>query len=127
MSAAAPVISVAAAKSAACPIDHAHLSRYTFGNKSLEIEVLQLFADQAPDYLEALRTAETEKAWRDAAHTIKGSARAVGAMRVAERAERAERLKASPDEAARAAAVAALEAALCEARDHIDGLLPDRA
>lgn len=127
MSAAAHVITGLSVGSAACPIDHAHLSRYTFGNKSLELEVLQLFADQTPDYLEALRSAETEKAWRDAAHTIKGSARAVGAMQVADRAERAEQLRASTDAAARIAAVAALEAALDEARDHIEGLAPNQA
>lgn len=102
-----------------CPVDHAHLARYTFGNKALELEVLQLFADQAPEYLSQLRAATSEKAWRDAAHTIKGSARAVGAMRVADKAERAEALRASPDAVARARAVAALDEALAEARAHI--------
>lgn len=104
------------------PIDHVHLARYTLGNRALEIEVLQLFAEQTPDYLEALRSAGSEKAWRDAAHTIKGSARAVGAMRVAERAELAEALQSSPDVEARARAVAALEGALAEARLHIETL-----
>lgn len=104
------------------PIDHVHLARYTFGNRALEIEVLQLFTDQAPDYLEALRVADTEKAWRDAAHTLKGSARAVGAVRVAERAERAEALVASRDRQARAMAVQALADALDEARRHIASL-----
>jgi len=102
-----------------CPVDHAHLARYTFGNKALELEVLQLFADQAPEYLRQLRAATTEKAWRDAAHTLKGSARAVGAVRVADKAERAEALRASPDRVARARAVTALEEALAEARAHI--------
>ncbi len=104
------------------PIDHAHLARYTFGNRALEIEVLHLFADQAPDYLEGLRTAQSEKAWRDAAHTLKGSARAVGAFRVADRAERAEALRASPDQGARRDAVDAIAEALAEARRHIEAL-----
>ncbi len=104
------------------PIDHVHLARYTFGNRALEIEVLQLFTDQAPDYLEALRVADTEKAWRDAAHTLKGSARAVGAVRVADRAERAEALVASRDRAARESAIQAIAEALEEARRHIAGL-----
>jgi len=106
----------------AAPIDHAHLARYTFANRALELEVLGLFAGQAPTYPEALSTAETDKAWRDAAHTIKGSARAVGAFRVAERAERAEALHASPDRAARAGAVARLREALEEACAYIDRL-----
>ena len=41
-------------------IDHAHLARYTFGNKALELEVLQLFVAQAPEYVEQLRSAATE-------------------------------------------------------------------
>jgi len=105
---------------ARAPIDHAHLARYTFGNRELEIEVLGLFAGQAPDYLLQLKHATTEKAWRDAAHTLKGSARAVGALKVAERAEQAEALRSSTDAQARARAVAALEAALEEARRHIE-------
>lgn len=104
------------------PIDHVHLARYTFGNRALEIEVLHLFADQAPDYLEGLRNAVTEKAWRDAAHTLKGSARAVGAFRVADRAERAEALKTSIDQRARLAAIEAIAEALLEARCHIQAL-----
>lgn len=101
------------------PIDHAFLSRYTFGNRELECEVLVLFADQAPDYLASLRDAETEKAWRDAAHTLKGSARAVGAHDVAERAELAEALARSSDVEARRNAVARLETALGEVRRYI--------
>jgi HPt (histidine-containing phosphotransfer) domain-containing protein len=106
----------------AVPIDHAFLSRYTFGNRELECEVLELYADQAPDYLENLRCAETEKAWRDAAHTIKGSARAVGAHEVAERAELAETLARSCDEEARRNAIARLETALGEVRRYISTL-----
>ena len=107
---------------AACPIDHTFLARYTFGNRALEIEVLQLFAHQAPDYLEALKSAATEKSWRDAAHTLKGSARAVGALQVAERAERAEALRASPDINAKACAVVLLDEALADALRHIASL-----
>jgi HPt (histidine-containing phosphotransfer) domain-containing protein len=104
------------------PIDHDHLARFTFGNRALESEVLHLFADQAPDYLDQLRHAKTDKAWRDAAHTIKGSARAVGAFSVAARAEEAEALGGSSEAAARAAAVAAVEASLEVARHYIMGL-----
>ena len=104
------------------PIDRAHLARYTFGNVALEIEVLGLFAGQAPQTLADLKTAATPKAWRDAAHTLKGSARAVGAWQVAEQAERAEALKADPDVAARRVVLAELEAALDEACRYVSGL-----
>jgi HPt (histidine-containing phosphotransfer) domain-containing protein len=107
------------------PVDHAHLARYTFGNRALEIEVLTLFADQAPSYLDALRTAPTEKAWREAAHTLKGSARAVGAVFVADAAERAEVLGFAAEAGARAAIANELYDCLAEARAHIAGLKAD--
>lgn len=107
------------------PIDHAHLSRYTFGNRELEREVLDLFAEQAPRTLAWLKASATPKAWRDAAHTLKGSARAVGAFEVATAAEAAEGLSQCPSEADKAEAVARLERALETVRDYICHL--DRA
>jgi HPt (histidine-containing phosphotransfer) domain-containing protein len=102
------------------PIDLAHLSRYTLGNRALQCEVLQLFIEQAPMTLGQLNSAETQKAWRDAAHTLKGSARAVGAWRVAHYAERAEGLDVRAQE--KAPVIQGLEAALEEARRYIAGL-----
>ena len=49
------------------------------GNDALEREILELFAAQAPHYLHRLRTAATDADWKEAVHTIKGSAAAVGA------------------------------------------------
>jgi HPt (histidine-containing phosphotransfer) domain-containing protein len=96
----------------AAPIDHAHLSRYTLGNYDLEVEVLGLFAGQAPQTLAWLTSSGTPKSWRDAAHTLKGSARAVGAWQVAIAAEQAEALSQSVDLEARRQAIAALTQAL---------------
>ena len=59
---------------------------------ALEEEVLKLFADHAPLYLEQLRHAKSTKDWSEAAHTIKGSAAAIGARRLASVAEMVERL-----------------------------------
>lgn len=73
-------------------IDRGYLARFTLGNAQLEREVLQLFAGQAPGYVAALADAGGVKAWREAAHTLKGSAAAVGAVQVAHLAEAAERL-----------------------------------
>lgn len=106
---------------AALPIDRAHLARYTFGSLPLEIEVLGLFAEQAPETLGMLATAEPGKPWRDAAHTLKGSARAVGAWRIAEAAEQAEELDGQCP-AAREGAIEKLIAAIEEAIRYVDSL-----
>lgn len=110
----------AAVSEASTPIDHAHLRRYTMGNRALEIEVLQLFAGQAPETMASLVAADDAKAWHIAAHTLKGSARAVGAFAVATAAEEAE--KAGHDHPCRAEMLARIEALLAEARGYIDGL-----
>jgi HPt (histidine-containing phosphotransfer) domain-containing protein len=75
------------------PIDWAHLSRFTLNDEALEREVLALFAMDAPRYLAKMITALGRKDWVEAAHTLKGSARAVGAWKVAECAEAAESLR----------------------------------
>jgi HPt (histidine-containing phosphotransfer) domain-containing protein len=95
------------------PLDLAYLRRFTHGNVALEREVLQLFAMQLPVSLAELRSAATPKAWREWSHTIKGSAAAVGAKRVAAVALAAEQLDFADGEA-RAAAVTALGAAADE-------------
>jgi HPt (histidine-containing phosphotransfer) domain-containing protein len=110
------------------PIDRKYLARFTLGNLALEQEVLELFAGQAPHYLADLRAASTAKAWRNAAHTIKGSAAAVGALRVSRFAELAERVDfdaaMASAETGREQAIAALEAAVEEASRHIARLFP---
>jgi HPt (histidine-containing phosphotransfer) domain-containing protein len=73
-------------------IDLDYLRRFTLGNAGLEEEVLRLFTDHAPLYLEQLRHAKSAKEWGEAAHTIKGSAAAIGARRLASVAEMVERL-----------------------------------
>lgn len=107
-------------KGSAAPIDHAHLGRYTMGNRALEVEVLQLFAGQAPETLAMLAGATTDRDWHVAAHTLKGSARAVGAWEIATLAETAER--AGPAEPARSRHIAEIAASLERARQYIDGL-----
>jgi len=84
-------------------IDRAYLARFTHGNDTLAREVLELFAAQAPFYLEALRRAATDRDWQRAAHTIKGAAAAVGAQQLKRLAELAEHLGRGAPGAARAA------------------------
>lgn len=77
------------------PIDWTHLSRFTMNDKALEREVLGLFAAEAPRYLARLQASTNRKDWIEAAHTLKGSARAVGAWAIAECAQAAEALQLS--------------------------------
>jgi HPt (histidine-containing phosphotransfer) domain-containing protein len=86
---------------AAAAIDRAYLARFTLGNASLAREVLELFAAQAPLYLEALQRASTDREWRQAAHTLKGAAAAVGARQLQRLAELAERVGRGPPSTAR--------------------------
>lgn len=103
------------------PIDHAHLARYTLGDRALELEILDLFLDEAPRTLNRLKDLAATcpcdpKDWIAGCHTLKGSARAVGAAEVAAAAERGEREAAlTPDRldghvVAMAAALAAVTA-----------------
>ena len=107
------------------PIDLEHLRRYTLGDRGLELEILGLFVDQLPITIGALKSATTDKEWGMAAHTLKGSARAVGARPLAALAEDAERLGSDADADKRAASVRRLETAAGEARAYIAALALD--
>ena len=76
------------------PIDLDHLARMTLGDRSLECEVLALFDRQAGMLLGRMRDA-TPAAIAATAHTLKGSARGIGAWRVAQAAEALEQAAAS--------------------------------
>lgn len=71
---------------AAEAVDLVHLSRQTFGDRALEREVLALFVTQSSTCIRRLERAATADARFEIAHTLKGSARSVGAWRVAEAA-----------------------------------------
>lgn len=107
------------------PLDRAHLARYTLGARALEREVLQLFCAQSKVYLAQLRAAASDKEWRDAAHSLRGSARAVGAWRAAAAAARAEALAgaSSAQAHARAQRLSEIESTLREAETLIEALL----
>lgn len=64
-------------------LDLAHLRTYTMGMADLEREILGLFLDQLPKSQAALNAAASARDWHMAAHTLKGSALAVGAKRLA--------------------------------------------
>ena len=68
----------------AAAIDRGHLARMTFGDRSLEREVLQLFDRQADMLLARMRDREPA-AVATLAHTLKGSASSIGATGVVAR------------------------------------------
>jgi len=102
-------------------IDRSHLSRMTFGNLSLEREVLQLFERQAELLLARMRASEPA-AVATLAHTLKGSAAGIGAARVA-RAACAAELAASRTPVECTRAIDELAHSVEEARMQIAGML----
>ncbi|MEJ1161675.1 Hpt domain-containing protein [Prosthecomicrobium sp. N25] len=104
-------------------MDLAHLARLTFGSRDLEREVLRLFLGQSRGLLERIRAAEAADQRFMAAHTLKGSARGIGAVRVARLAEAAERKDLPAGDAARI--LAELARAVEEANGFIRDVLED--
>jgi HPt (histidine-containing phosphotransfer) domain-containing protein len=98
------------------PIDAEHLTQMTFGDRRLEREVLEIFCRQATIMLGRIGGVELGAA-AAAIHTLKGSARGIGAWRVARAAERLEHACGDAD---RAASLAELQSATLEARAAID-------
>ena len=101
------------------PIDLVHLARTTMGDRSLEREVLQLFDRQSTLLIARMRAA-SPGALAHLAHTMNGSARGIGAWRVARAAEVLE--QAANADAVKGA-LAELAAACDEARTLIADLL----
>ncbi|MGE0025241.1 MAG: Hpt domain-containing protein [Hyphomicrobium sp.] len=106
------------------PIDRAHLGRYTLGSPLLEREILGLFLAQLPLSIEQLRFAATDREWQIAAHTIKGSAKAVGAAEIAVLALEAEQTSGIADEEERDRLLARLESAFETVQSYVDEAFP---
>jgi CRP-like cAMP-binding protein len=70
-------------------IDRAHLAQMTLGDAALEREILSLFERQSELLIERIRTLPPA-AVSTLAHTLKGSAKGVGAWNVARAAEAVE-------------------------------------
>jgi HPt (histidine-containing phosphotransfer) domain-containing protein len=102
------------------PIDLVHLSRMTLGDRGLEREVLALFDRQATVLVSRMRSASPGSV-TSVAHTLKGSARGVGAWRVAAAAEAVE--VAASGDGDISAAITRLAAVAEEARAVIAELL----
>jgi HPt (histidine-containing phosphotransfer) domain-containing protein len=108
------VLTLTASRSIA--IDFAHLEQMTLGDRTLQRQVLELFERQAELLLARMRQSEPSVV-ATLAHTLCGSARAIGAWRVAAAAEALER--AAVERTAVEARLAGLAAATTEARHAI--------
>src|SRR5262245_18773334 len=98
------------------PIDLAHLRRMTLGDAGLERDVLGMFSKQAARLVGLLAAWPPEM--HALAHTLKGSARAIGAHGVADRSSELETTIRDGGDTAQA--LAALDAAVTEARAAIE-------
>ncbi|MCC2111465.1 MAG: Hpt domain-containing protein [Hyphomicrobiales bacterium] len=106
------------------PVDLVHLAQHSLGNRQLEQEILRLFVRQSAIYLDRLKAAASTDARCKAAHTIKGSARGIGAWRVAHLAEAIENPPAA-DYAMAFDLMKDLEKAVDEANRFIASLIKD--
>jgi HPt (histidine-containing phosphotransfer) domain-containing protein len=113
------IVDHAPAAPAAAAIDRGHLARMTFGDLSLEREVLQLFDRQADLLLGRMHTGEPA-AVATLAHTLKGSASSIGATGVRYAAEAVEQAASAAE---RGLAIGRLATAIDEARAAIAELL----
>jgi len=68
-------------------LDRAHFDHMTGADRALQIEVLGLFRTQVEGWSTAMGSAA---GWREAVHTLKGSARGIGLNALASACEAAE-------------------------------------
>ncbi|MDD7910411.1 Hpt domain-containing protein [Pseudovibrio exalbescens] len=71
-------------------MDWSHLDRVTFGDASLQKQVLTMFCDQARDFIEQLRVVNASDEAVTILHTLKGSSRGIGANDLADFVEEEE-------------------------------------
>ena len=101
------------------PIDFAHLRRMTLDDDRLEREVLALFSAQAANLAGMLAALPADAG--ALAHTLKGSARAIGAFGVADAAARLEAVIQKRGD--QTEALAELNDAVALARSAVDEIL----
>jgi HPt (histidine-containing phosphotransfer) domain-containing protein len=107
-------------------IDREHLRRQTMDDETLALELVELFLTQSTKLLDIIAIEARAGRRRDAAHTLKGAAVAIGAFAVARQAEAVEAAAAAAPDALReeverlaatlAASHAAIAAIICAGR-----------
>jgi HPt (histidine-containing phosphotransfer) domain-containing protein len=100
------------------PLDLDHLDRQTLGDRQLQVDVLRLFLRHADEQVDRLWSAASGEARREAAHSLAGSAKGVGAFAVAAAAAEIENAKGPVT-----GRLHALEAAMAAARVSIEDFM----
>lgn len=106
-------------------IDLAHLTQYTMQDKALEQELLGLFKEQAVLQFENIESASDKSDWVMAVHTLKGSARGIGALQVADLSADLEKIGFEGDEAQKQPLVSRLKHAVAVCIVTIETLATD--
>jgi HPt (histidine-containing phosphotransfer) domain-containing protein len=101
-------------------LDRAHFDHMTGGDRALQAEIIGLFRAQADGWSGAFAAGQ---GWREAAHTLKGSARGIGLHALATACEAAE--AAAGDE--EGPALMRLRAALQDALAALEQFVADAA
>lgn len=102
------------------PVDLEHLTRQTSGDPQVEREALQLFIVQSRLYLQRLRGAVGERAQQETAHSLKGSAAAIGAWGVAGLCEQLEQIVSTGNAHGYRNLLADLDTELCEVTTFVE-------
>jgi chemotaxis protein histidine kinase CheA len=107
-------------------IDYDHFTMMTGGDGALQAELIDLFETQAELWRRLLIPDAPVHTWRDAAHTLKGSARGLGLWGLAEACETAEHVAGCGvrEGAAVASALGRVQTRLTEALNALRGMFP---
>lgn len=101
------------------PIDMDALSTNTFGNRDLEFEVLRMFKAQSHSMMRRIGTEMTPALRKDLVHTLKGSAKAIGALQLSLICEALEAEYADDQDPS----LISLQTAIGDVNSYIDNLL----
>ncbi|MHB2168856.1 Hpt domain-containing protein [Alsobacter sp. R-9] len=97
-------------------LDRGHLAAQTMHDADVARDVLAMFLEQSAQVMRRLRESRNSDERIQVAHLLKGSARAVGATRVAAAAAAVEDLPPGTDETQALPLIVALHASVAEAR-----------
>ncbi len=100
-------------------IDLEHLRRYSGGDQDLEAEVFAMFRQQVEMWMRLLEPDTDTESWASAVHSLKGSARSIGAHDLATTCETAEQANANGP-TARAIAIGDMRNSVDAALNFID-------
>ena len=103
-------------------IDVDHLEKYVNGDDELRDEVLELYVERASYLGGRLEAAQTDEAWKDAAHALKGTARGVGAWALGDLCQDAEKLLSAQNAERRAAIIIEIRREINAAAAHAQAL-----